>query len=159
MRVFNVTEAIIYLNELMPGIAPRNEETLRRAIRNGELKAETNLGREGNKINESDLIAYSKKYAAKAFIKNNKANTRFASMSMTPPSLMPEEDVTIADVLKKYLNKTDTSKDLFKIELLENKKKWEEKRNVILTKMQALENELSKCNSEINAFEDELKNL
>lgn len=158
MRIFNVTEALIYLNELLPGIAPRNEETLRRAIRSGELKAETNLGREGNRIKESDLIAFSKKYAAKAFIKNNKANTRFAAMDVIPQSILPNEDVTLADLLKKYLYQTD-QKDMLKIELLENKKKWEDKRNVVLTKIQALDNELTKCNSEISAYENELKKL
>jgi hypothetical protein len=156
MRTFSVTEALIYLNELIPGLAPKNEETLRRAIRNGELKAEQRLGRGGNKISESDLIEYSKKYISKSFLKDSKDNLKAALMNFLPADMLPFQEVMLTDVLKHHIDSKGENNLQLKIQLLEARKRWEKKRNLILLKIQSLENELSICNNEITAFDREI---
>lgn len=159
MKTFSVTEALIYLNEVFPDSAPKNEETLRRAIRNGELTAERNLGREGNRIHESDLIEFAKKYQLKEFLRNNKANTRFSSIALNPVGISEKEMLTVADILRKHMNSKEKDKNLYKIELMEARKQWEEKQNILLNKIRPLQNELSVTENELKLFHDEISKL
>ena len=155
MRYFNVTEAIQYLNKLAPDVAPKNEETLRRAIRSGELPAEVNRGRDGSKIAENDLVAFGRKYIAR---QNKKSGVSFSTnmpLEKISKLMLPN---TISEILKNAAYSNE-SPEITKIKLLENIRKWEERAADIKMKIQELENELSICKSEINAMNGELSKV
>ncbi|MBR3932300.1 MAG: hypothetical protein IKJ68_00115 [Clostridia bacterium] len=151
MRYFNVTEAIQYLNKLAPDVAPKNEETLRRAIRSGELPAEINRGRDGSKIAENDLVAFGRKYIAKQARKQGVANS-VSPLEKVSKLMLPS---SISEILKNaiYLGEKP---EITKIKILENKRKWEELAAETKLKIQELENELNICQSEIKAMIEEL---
>ena len=62
---YTVSEGLVLLKQKYFEYAPQNEETLRRAIRSGKLKAQLRRGREGSLIGEKDLLEYGEKYAAR----------------------------------------------------------------------------------------------
>ena len=65
-QFYSVAEAVEYLNIHYPRVAPKSEETIRRAIRTKQLKAVMNQGREGHQILEQDLRAFGEsKYGKK----------------------------------------------------------------------------------------------
>lgn len=152
MRYFSVVEALQYLNKMAPGSAPKNEETLRRAIRSGELKAEINRGREGSKIAETDLVAYGRRY-----ISRQKGNTMLYKTDEAQISglMLPK---TTAEILKNAVLQNE-SPGMIKIEFLENKRKWAERAASLRVKLQEIENEINMCESEIEAMEYELSQL
>ncbi len=160
MKYFSVSEALAYLNHLYPTTAPRNEETLRRAIRSGELKAEQRLGRGGNRINEIDLIEYSKKYQKKALVQNIKINANLQPVESFSTGLVPNSDFSLSQILKEHISEDggDNLK-LLKVQLLEARKKWANKRDLTLNKIQLLNNEVSYCNSEIKLIDEELSEI
>lgn len=152
MRYFNVTEAIQYLNKLAPDVAPKNEETLRRAIRSGELPAEINRGRDGSKIAENDLVAFGRKYIAKQNKKNGASFAGNMPLEKVSKLMLPS---TISEILNNAVY-SDESPEITRIKILENKRKWEERAADIRMKIQEFENELSICESEITAMNGEL---
>lgn len=150
MKVFSVTEAIVYLNEVMPGYAPKNEETLRRAIRSGELVCERNVGRDGNRIQEANLLEYGRKY-------RDRMLSRLSKKDEEPAAGGSDDSVVyLRDLLRKYSGSAGYDQMAVKIEMLEARTRWLEKRNGILSRLQALQNELSVCDSEIRALEGEI---
>ncbi len=152
MRYFNVTEALQYLNKLAPDVSPRNEETLRRAIRNGELPAEVNRGREGSRIAEADLINFGRKYIAKQSKKTSLAFPGVEAEASVASLMLP---ATLAEILANAVH-NDEKQTITKIKILENKRKWEQCAAELKVKISELENELALCESEINAMSREL---
>lgn len=152
MRYFNVTEAIQYLKKLAPDAAPKNEETLRRAIRSGELPAEVNRGREGSKIAENDLVAFGRRYIAKQSKISGVSFSANMPLEKISKLMLPS---TITEILKNAISSNEEY-ELTRIKILENKRKWEERAADIKMKIQEFENELSICESEIEAMNGEL---
>jgi hypothetical protein len=150
MRVFSVNEAVVFLNEIQPGYAPKSEETLRRAIRSGELVCDRNLGRDGNRIQEDDLLDYGKRYKERMLSRLSKKEEESDAASAEG------SEVYLRDLLKKFAGASAQDQTAIKIELLEARMRWNEKRSGILSRLQALQNELSVCDSEIRALEGEL---
>lgn len=155
MRTFNISEALVYLNTLLPDSAPKNEETLRRAIRNGELKAEVSAGRAGSKIKEEDLLEYSKKYEKSSF-------STFLPKVENPLMKMVIQDKNLheiphlIDIMVAFGQRSETDRIGYKIKLLENRKLWDEKRIAIQKNLDQLMIELQKCQDEINALDVEI---
>lgn len=155
MRIFSVSEAIAYLNEIMPGFAPKSEETLRRAIRSGDLICERNVGRDGNRIQEADLLEYGKRYKERMMARLDRKEDEPAAAGNAADGA----DVYLRDLLKKYATIPGHNPTSIKIDLLETRMKWMEKRNMVLSRLQVLQNELSVCDSEIRALESEIAKL
>lgn len=164
MKTYTVSEAIVFLNKLIPNIAPKSEETLRRAIRNGQLKAQVNLGREGSKILEEDLIAYSEMYKNRVSY-NKQAQSKICGQENAVnldmfSNINNNIGSSIVDVLRRYISdENEKNIDMFKLDLYEKKKYWENKRKSLLKQKQDLESEIESCESEIAAFEKEISSL
>jgi hypothetical protein len=155
MRTFNISEALVYLNTILPNSAPKNEETLRRAIRNGELKAEVNPGRVGSKIKEEDLLEYSKKYT-KSGIVVSLPRTENPLMKMVLQDKNLTEIPRLLDVMVAVGQRSDLDRISYNIKLLETRNMWDEKRIAIQMNIDQLMIELQKCQDEINAFDVEI---
>ncbi len=153
-RVYSVAEAVEYLNLHYPKVAPKSEETIRRAIRTKQLKAVMNQGREGHQIYEQDLKAYGD---AKYGKKLKKAGIMVAD-TLRQALSGGEEPGKFYEILKKYISQELDSAH-YKLKLYEEKAKWEEKRKNLLCQKQMLENELEQCDSEIQAFNQEICQL
>lgn len=155
MRTFNVSEALVYLNTLLPNSAPKNEETLRRAIRNGELKAEVNAGRVGSKIREEDLLEYSKKYDKGGLSSGfTKIENPLLKIVLQDRNLM--EIPRLLDVMVAFGQRCETDRIGYKIKLMETRNLWDDKRIEIQKNIDQLVIELQKCQDEINAIDVEI---
>ena len=141
-RVYSVAEAVEYLNLHYPKVAPKSEETIRRAIRTKQLKAVMNQGREGHQIYETDL----------------KKTGLMVADTIRQVLTSEGEPGKFYEILKRYMNRELDSAH-YKLKLYEEKAKWEEKRKDLLCQKQLLENELERCDSEIQAFNHEIGQL
>lgn len=153
MRVFTISEALVYLNTILPGVAPKNEETLRRAIRSGELKAEVSLGRAGSRIKEEDLLEYCKKYT-----RNGLLTPRNESVLMK--IVLQDKNLvgipSLLELVTSFGERCETDKINYKIKLLESRNLWNERRIVIQKNIDQLQIELQKCQDEMKAFDIEI---
>ena len=150
-RVYSVAEAVEYLNLHYPKVAPKSEETIRRAIRTKQLKAVMNQGREGHQIYEADLKAYGDAKYGKKLKKTGLMVADTIRQVLTSEG----EPGKFYEILKRYMNRELDSAH-YKLKLYEEKAKWEEKRKDLLCQKQLLENELERCDSEIQAFNHEI---
>lgn len=163
-RVYSVAEAVEYLNVRYPKVAPKSEETIRRAIRTKQLKAVMNLGREGHQILERDLMAFGESRYGKKLKKTGVLAADVLRQALTPvfggQSVMPDgkEPGKFCELLKQRIGQ-ELDEAHYKLKLYEEKEKWEEKRKALLCQRQLLENELERCNSEIQAFSSEIGQL
>lgn len=162
-QFYSVAEAVEYLNIHYPKVAPKSEETIRRAIRTKQLKAVMNQGREGHQILEQDLRAFGEsKYGRKlkkAGITAADALRQAISPVITIPQLTTENiPGKFYELLKMHMNR-ELDDAHYKLKLYEEKAKWEEKRKTLLCQKQFLENELERCDSEIQSFNGEIGRL
>ena len=158
MKYFSVSEALVYLNKTFPGIAPKNEETIRRAIRNGELPAEQRLGRGGSSILDVDLYEYSKKYMKKAV--SDTVRTERIIQSADPAAIpAAAQSIFVADILQKHLDAPGKGGEAKKIDLLNARIQWTMRKNDALQHIQSLQNEVSQCETEIRLIDGELKKI
>lgn len=156
MREFTVAQAMQYLRELYPDVAPRNEETLRRAIRDGELKADRGYGRNGHRITEEDLNEYSEKYAQKL----KRYQSRARNLTKAVPAEEAESQApkyTLAELLQMQAQSQLEGDAAMRLEILKALKIWEMRRSNIRVELQKLENELDGVNNEIRLLESELR--
>lgn len=162
-QFYSVAEAVEYLNIHYPKVAPKSEETIRRAIRTKQLKAVMNQGREGHQILERDLKAFGESKYGKKLKKAGVAAADALRQAISPVFPMPQpaaEGVPgkFYELLKMHMNQ-ELDAAHYKLKLYEEKSKWEEKRKALLCQKQLLENELERCDSEIQAFNSEIGRL
>lgn len=162
-QFYSVAEAVEYLNIHYPRVAPKSEETIRRAIRTKQLKAVMNQGREGHQILEQDLRAFGESKYGKKLKKAGTAAADALRQAIAPVFAMPQLAAEIVpgkfyELLKMHMNQ-ELDAAHYKLKLYEEKAKWEEKRKTLLCQKQLLENELERCDSEIQAFNSEIGRL
>lgn len=156
MREFTVAQAMQYLRELYPDVAPRNEETLRRAIRDGELKAARGFGRNGHRITEDALMEYSEKYAQKLKRYQSRARNMATPLPTGEEPQQPPK-YTLEEILTMQAENQLPGGAAMRLELLKALKIWEKRRSNVRVEMQKLENELDSIDKEIGLLEGELK--
>lgn len=162
-KFYSVAEAVEYLNIHYPKVAPKSEETIRRAIRTKQLKAVMNQGREGHQIRERDLKAfgelkYGKKLKKTGIVAADALRQVFPPFFPAPQASSENVPGKFYDLLKMHVNQ-ELDALHYKLKLYEEKIKWEEKRKALLCQKQLLENELERCDSEIQAFYSEIERL
>lgn len=162
-QFYSVAEAVEYLNIHYPKVAPKSEETIRRAIRTKQLKAVMNQGREGHQILEQDLRAFGESKYGKKLKKAGVAAADALRQAISPVFAMPQmtaESVPgkFYELLKMHMNQ-ELDAAHYKLRLYEEKSKWEEKKKALMCQKQLLENELERCDSEIQAFNSEIGRL
>ena len=162
-QVYSVAEAVEYLNIHYPKVAPKSEETIRRAIRTKQLKAVMNQGREGHQILGQDLKAfgeskYGKKLKKTGVMAADALKQAFAPVLTALPTVAEAVPEKFYELLKLHTNQ-ELDGPHYKLKLYEEKAKWEERRKELLCQKQLLENELERCDSEIRAFNSEIGQL
>ncbi len=179
-QFYSVAEAVEYLNIHYPKVAPKSEETIRRAIRTKQLPAVMNQGREGHQILEEDLRAFGESKYGKKLKKAGMAAADALRQAIAPVAEHPAKCASDAfcrifsmsqlqlaaeivpgkfyELLKMHMNQ-ELDAAHYKLKLYEEKAKWEEKRKTLLCQKQLLENELERCDSEIQAFNSEIGRL
>lgn len=151
-KKYTVTQAILFLNEKFQGFAPQNEETLRRAIRSGRLKAELRRGKEGSLIEEDDLLSYGQNYALRLQVT---APDFIAAKVEERP--VPETSLKcFVDVVKDAMEKKIIHTLEYKLRLIEARDRWAEKEGGLKEQMQKLQTELDQCQREMALFENEI---
>ncbi len=158
MKVFNIVDAMGYLKDRYGSEnMPSCEETLRRAIRTGDLKVQEagDPGRKGYTITEQDLVDYAEKRMSRL----GKSRKRIEiHQGAVPVAYRMEEMVKFPDLYEKYLNGT-LDKDQYLLALFHEKTKWETKmkqykEDLARVEMERLklENEIHDCQSAIESF-------
>lgn len=89
-QFYSVAEAVEYLNIHYPKVAPKSEETIRRAIRTKQLKAVMNQGREGHQILEQDLRAFGESKYGKKLKKAGIAAADALRQAISPVFTVPQ---------------------------------------------------------------------
>lgn len=152
-KQYTVTQAIDFLNKSFLGYAPKNEETLRRAIRSGKLKAEVRRGKEGSLIDEKDLIEYGRGYALRLQV----TNTDFEAAKTGGIQLETDESPKrFIEIIKEVQEANSLELTEYKIRLMEARRKWAAKEGVLRAEIQKLQIELDDCQMELALFEKEI---
>ncbi len=166
MKVYSVLESITFLKdrygrENMPSC----EETLRRAIRTGDLKVQEtgDPGRKGYAISEDNLIAYAEKRMRRLGrqipIMAVKSETR-------PGEIVQEKEISkFPEVYRQYIE-GKLEKEQYFLKLYSEKIKWESlakkhKERLAQIEMERLriENEIQDCQSSIEAFDMAIRTM
>lgn len=152
-KKYTVTQAIDFLNNKFSGYAPKNEETLRRAIRSGKLKAEIRRGKEGSLIDEEDLLAYGRSYALRLQV----SNTDFAAAKAGGTQLETgESPKCFVEIVKEVQENRTMDFMEYKIRLMEERSRWASKEGGLRAEIQKLQIELDECRMELDLFEKEI---
>lgn len=155
-RQYTVVQAIDFLNEKFSGYAPKNEETLRRAIRTGRLKAQVRRGKEGSLIREEDLLAYGSNYA----LRMQAANTGiadFRAAKVGDSSLKKVDSCKcFADIIRETQEDNALDFASYKLRLIELRRQWTVKEGELRAKQDQIQTELKECQMELELFEKEI---
>lgn len=155
-KMYTVTQALQYLNAQFGEHSPQNEETLRRAIRSGRLKAEVRRGKEGSLIQEEDLMAYGRGYALKRQIGKIDLRELTAAKEGGGENESAHSPQHFLEVVKAS-QETDMGLTDYKLRLLEAKKAWKTREGQLKLQLQKLESQLEECHQEVELFEKELE--
>ena len=152
-KQYTVIQAMDFLNKTFSGYAPKNEETLRRAIRSGKLKAEVRRGKEGSLIDEEDLLAYGRSYALRLQVINTDVEAAKEGGTRLETGESPKRFV---DVIKEVQENRALDLTEYKIRLMETRNRWAAKEGSLRSEIQKLQIELDDCRMELDLFEKEI---
>lgn len=167
MKLYNISEAIVFLQEHYGSQMPTSEETLRRAIRTKSLTVQESQdpGKRGYTILESDLRDYAERRLNRIAQRKTKTKplTQGRYVSSSRQEAQEDELVPFPVLYKKYLDKT-LDADKYYLSLFSEKLKWEERmvrQKEALMRLdmerQRLENDIELSKSAIEAYEDGIK--
>lgn len=165
MKLYNISEAIVFLQEHYGSQMPTSEETLRRAVRTKSLAVQESQdpGKRGYTILESDLRDYAEKRLNRIAQRKTKPLTQEKYVSSSRQEAQEDEFVLFPMLYKKYLDKT-LDADKYYLSLFSEKSKWEERmarQKEALMRLdmerQRLENDIELSKSAIEAYEDGIK--
>lgn len=155
-KMYTVTQALQFLNAQFGEYSPQNEETLRRAIRSGRLKAVIRRGKEGSLIQEEDLMAYGRGYALKRQIGKidlRELTAAKAGEGENEPAHSPQHFLEVV----RASQETDLGLTDYKFRLLEAHKAWKIREGQLKLQFQKLESQIEECRQEADLFEKELE--
>lgn len=150
-KTYTVSEAIEFLREEHGRYAPKSEETLRRAIRSGKLKAEVRRGREGSVIDEPDLRAYGKAYALKAKVLGD---TAAAAKSVRKET--KDQPKKYVEFMTEAIRSGRTNDWGFRLSMITERDKWARKEAELKERLQSLQSEADMCRQEKELFDKEI---
>lgn len=161
--VYSISEAVMFLRKTYGEESmPSSEETLRRAVRTGELKVQESgdPGRKGYSIDETDLREYAEK----------RLNRLRARRMSERDNLLKDAGPASGDFLTQFPElynrfiSGQLTPEKYYMALFNEKLKWEKQIRVVqenLAKLelerQSLKNEIMTCQSAIEAYEDGIK--
>lgn len=149
---YTVAEGLVLLNQKYREYAPQNEETLRRAIRSGKLKAQIRRGREGSLIAEKDLLEYGQNYAARMQLLGSGFAAKASAVQLSGGQGLKR----YVEMMEEALKSGETGKWEFKLRLIEARSRWAERENRLKEQIQKLQAEADQCREEEKLFDQEI---
>ena len=146
-----VSEGLVLLKQKYFEYAPQNEETLRRAIRSGKLKAQLRRGREGSVIGEKDLLEYGEKYAARRQLLGGGFAAKASALAVPDQGL-----VRYVDLMQEAMETGEAKEWAFKLRLIEARNRWTERESRLKEQIQKLQAEAEQCRREEGLFDQEI---
>lgn len=168
MKVYTIPEALVFLAaEYGANKMPTSQETLRRAIRTGELcvQEEGDPGRKGYTISEVDLRSYARNRLARMERRGTPAAPRSSgtffsdSRAAAPEIRSNQEAMLFHELYAQYLS-GELDERAYLLALYKEKTKWEgrlrEKREQLInltSMMESLKNEIAGCEANIDDYQ------
>jgi len=167
MKLYTIPEALVFLaEEYGANRMPTSQETLRRAIRTGDLlvQEEGDPGRKGYTISEADLRTYARNRLSRMDRRNTisvkvSGNGMGDSQEALPKTIADQDARQFHELYAQFLG-GEMDEQAYFLALYKEKSKWEarlrDKKEQLInltSMMESLKNEILGCEANINDYQ------